>query len=122
MYTGGFMHLVDWHATLVDLAGASNHDSSGTSVWRAILNNGASPREELGIYTGMYGSFYRKGNLKLLTGPSGKTELEIMGWVWPFPGTEKTWSAYLESQKKLAPDQHDVTQLFNLMDDPGENN
>jgi len=69
-YSGGFVHMVDWHATMVMLGHATPlstdppNDVNGTSVWQALLANSASPRTKfIGSESGL---FLRSGNYKLV--------------------------------------------------------
>jgi len=48
-YSKGLVHVMDWHATFRDLAGAKDKagkPTDGVNVWDAILKNHSSPRTE----------------------------------------------------------------------------
>jgi arylsulfatase A-like enzyme len=78
-YTGGFMHLVDWHATLAHLAGVAGSnthgkkvgDIDGYSMWEALISNSPSPREELLIH------YSANGEIGELIGLPSHNELHI---------------------------------------------
>ena len=85
VYEGGLVHVMDWHATFRDLAGAKDKagfPSDGHNVWQAITTNASSPRTEFlhnidpcsghGTCQGVEAS-YRFGDWKLLTGVSEDT-------------------------------------------------
>merc|ERR1711959_73942 len=84
-YMNGFMHVSDWHATFVSLAGATLSPKApldGVDMWSAITSNTASPRKEMlhnydpcsghGACNGVEWS-YRSGDLKLLSGVASDT-------------------------------------------------
>lgn len=81
----GMMHVMDWHATLRDLAGARDKDgfpSDGVDQWTAITSEGPSPRTEFllnidpcsghGACEGGEAA-YRMGDWKLLVNVSADT-------------------------------------------------
>merc|ERR1719399_1301297 len=48
-YSKGLVHIMDWHATFRDLAGAKDKEDKpldGISVWDAIVADSDSPRKE----------------------------------------------------------------------------
>ena len=49
-YSQGLVHVMDWHATFLELAGAKDVATSkpldGVSVWNALLSDSPSPRTE----------------------------------------------------------------------------
>lgn len=76
-YTGGFMHLTDWHMTIAHLGHATPYDgwnpgklpsllSDGMNIWEALVSNGESPRSKEGLINSYLGFIYRKGSYKLL--------------------------------------------------------
>merc|ERR1711972_363101 len=94
---------------------------SGKSMWHAVLENAPSPRSELAVETGK-GSFYRRGEWKLIMADEGKQLLEVEGWRWPKPTADQpTWDQYFDAQFLQAQELHPVTHLFNVKEDPGEN-
>ena len=95
-YSGGFMHLVDWHATLLHLAHATPtsldppNDMNGISMWKHLVDDLPSPRTELISNAtrdnGAGGISFRSGDYKLLMAPSGgKNPMtgENQGFRWP---------------------------------------
>ncbi len=92
-YTGGLIHVMDWHATFAALgAGAGGSDPAaavadaktldGVAVWDALTTGGPSPRNEFlinydpcsghGSCSGIeYG--YRFGDMKLMVGTASDT-------------------------------------------------
>lgn len=95
-YSGGFLHLVDWHATLLHMAHATPssrappNDMDGISLWRQILNDLPSPRKEMILNASAFnaggGVCIRSGDFKLIMAPSGgKNPLtgENQGFRWP---------------------------------------
>jgi len=92
-YSNGLMHVSDWHATFVGLAGATLPPKAaldGMNLWDAITSNTPSPRTEMlhnydpcsghGRCNGVEWS-YRSGDLKLMSGVSEDT------W-YPVPTSE----------------------------------
>ena len=80
VYKGGFMHLVDWHMTLVHLGQATPSESwnpaslplrtDGMNIWEALVGNTKSPRDDVGLINTYRGNIYRKGKYKILVDAS----------------------------------------------------
>jgi len=79
-YTGGYMHVTDWHVTLATLGGATlppKGPMDGHDMWTALTTNGKSPRTEImhnydpcsghGSCSGIEWS-YRSGDMKMTSG------------------------------------------------------
>jgi len=129
MYTGGFMHLVDWHATLAELGGASldsgRFPASGTSVWRALLNNEPSPRQQIAIRSGETGvSYFREGDWVLMTlRRSNALEATVQAPpVYPVPQTDykDNITEFLEYKARHPMEAVKLPALFNIWKDISE--
>lgn len=113
-YMGGFMHLVDWTATLAELGGApadgGRFPFSGKSVWQALLSNGKSPRDSMYIKSGGTGknsaTFFRQGDWVLMSSKSNSTQKVNISAppVFPVPKSDykegrKDFQKYRSSHK-----------------------
>uniref|UniRef100_A0A7S0FUS0 Sulfatase N-terminal domain-containing protein n=1 Tax=Pyrodinium bahamense TaxID=73915 RepID=A0A7S0FUS0_9DINO len=128
IYTGGIMHLVDWHATLAALGGVAprswRYEPSGVSVWRAVLQGAPSPREELFVGSGYDGfGVYRKGDWALIVNRKNFSD-HMVGFMAPlyslpteYNDTAKDFLQYKATQEK---GKVKVPALFNLAEDPGQ--
>jgi arylsulfatase A-like enzyme len=137
-YNAGFMHLVDWHETMVELArlgtstmpvsGASTVGySDGKSVWKSITQN-APPSRDFMIWAEDEGGnnrgwVWRKGDYKLLMNIRvGANDARLYGYSWP----KNTWRDNVNPQKSLfLGGRNGALQfydrfLFNIRQDPGE--
>jgi len=126
MYTGGFMHLVDWHATMAELGGASldtgRFPASGTSVWKAVLSNGKSPRQEIGVKSGYDRmAYFRAGDWVILTA-NGDFDKQVEGSeppVFPVPSHDynDTVPDFLEYKANHPASRAMLPVLYNIWDD-----
>jgi len=91
-YSNGFMHMVDWHATILELAHSSPqsreppNDMDGMCMWDALMQDGPSPRKEFISNVSGRGVAIRYEDYKLVMAPSaGKNPLtgEKQGFRWP---------------------------------------
>lgn len=103
----GLTHVMDWHATLRDLAGAKDKEgrpTDGVDQWPAIVTGGASPRTEFllnidpcaghGACAGGEAA-YRMGDWKLLVNVSDDT------W-YPVPTSEEEERAMAATSGRAA--------------------
>lgn len=108
-YNKGFMHLVDWHATLAQLGHATKHDQKlnssiritlGLSIWDHIRSNRPSPREW--IYNMWRGESFRHGRYKLYRNVSTGVDGDglLFGYHWPVRSEPS--HDYLERQRALS--------------------
>ncbi|CAJ1345925.1 unnamed protein product, partial [Effrenium voratum] len=126
-YTGGFMHLVDWHATLLQLAHSSPtsrevpNDVDGIGLWRALVQDAPSPRTE--FISNISGRAIRSGDYKLVWTSEGKSPLgENQGIRWPVRDVEN--QEYLSLYDSALPGSGWTPpvqwKLFNIRTDPTE--
>jgi len=140
-YTGGFMHLVDWHMSLVHLGHATPSASwnpaslplrsDGMNVWEALTGNSHSPRNDEGLINSYNGFTYRKGKFKISIGAeigepgaSGSGRYLNPGQFWKVQ-EQSTWS--FNSVLRLSSPEgcstkprSDGLRLYNIDDDPAE--
>jgi len=125
-YTGGFMHLVDWHATLAELGGASldagPFPASGKSVWRAVLNNEPSPRQSIAVNSGVDGlTYFRRGDWVLvsMTSNASKKAVRPAPPVYPVPVHDypDTLSNFLKYRAAHPGSKVKIPALFSIWDD-----
>jgi len=103
-YTGGYMAMRDWHATIAELGNYTGvMDPDALSMWKAITTNGPSPRTEMitGQTKGGKGLSFRMktdgGDWKLYK------DIQVGGkyaHVWPIK-TEPDDYKFLRQQKKI---------------------
>ena len=127
----GLMHAVDWHPTILDLAGvnSSRNDMDGVSQWEAIRLGGASPRTELvynldDAFLATQGhAAIRVGDYKLIQGYPGP----FNDWYKPDEVYETTVDYIGENElyEKLTKRDYEVNReiftgegLYNLKNDP----
>jgi arylsulfatase A-like enzyme len=142
-YSKGLVHVMDWHATFRDLAGAKDKEDKpldGLSVWDAIVADTDSPRKEFLVnvdpcsghgacsgeefafrYQGCVGSDC--GDWKLVDTPSGAGWIPIVD-VYQCSGhggceAPSAWSGTGSPKRYQDPSDWGV-QLFNLDADPNE--
>merc|ERR1712216_416022 len=84
-YTGGLMHVTDWHATLAALGGATLAPKApldGIDMWNALTSGAASPRTEILLNHDPCAGHkscvgvewaYRLGDMKMMTGVNNDT-------------------------------------------------
>jgi len=111
------LHMVDWHPTLLRLAGAAPAAGplDGRDLWPALTDPGAPPvRDEILINAAPGTGALRRGDWKLVL----NGQLRYKGGT---PPPDFAW-ADLAAEAKLRPDDLARTQveLFNLAVDPGE--
>jgi len=110
-FSGGAMHLVDWHATITELArlgldampvsdrGTVGY-SDGKSVWKAICTNSLLPMARM---------FWSMGNTKAYIEGDYKIMIHVhSNWGLPFTLRNKNLKVV-------------QTNLFNIKNDPAEN-
>eukprot|EP00435_Cladocopium_sp_Y103_P042759 s477_g11.t2 len=134
-YSGGFLHLVDWHATLLHMAHATPssrappNDVDGVSLWRQILNDSPSPREDMIFNASAFntggGLCIRSGDFKLIMAPSGgKNPMtgENQGFRWPVRviGNADYLSLYDVDPLGSTWTKGADWKLFNIRTDPSE--
>lgn len=134
VYTKGLVHVMDWHATIRDLAGAKDgaKTTDGVSVWEAITQNKDSPRTEFlvnidpcsghGSCQGTEAA-YRSGDWKLITGAASDTYYPVptttgSSQALPVSDNFGGWGGWSGTQK--FPPSPAVDQLYNISADPGE--
>ncbi len=111
------LHMVDWHPTLLRLAGAAPAAGplDGRDLWPALTDPSAPPvRDEILINAAPGTGALRRGGWKLVL----NGQLHYKGGT---PPPDFTW-ADLAAEAKLGPGDHarQQVELFNLADDPGE--
>lgn len=147
VYTGGFVHVMDWHATFLELAGASNSTGLPTdsvSVWPAIMQNSSSPRTEIALniescngllqtsncnYTigGYAQAAYRQGDYKLLLGVHYDIIIPVLDGA-SNASAEVDWYGFPTASGGVKFNEAawlkngfgQTNWLFNLRDDPSE--
>lgn len=149
-YEGGLVHVMDWHATFLELAGATLSPKApidGVSVWRAITENMRSPRSELlHNYDPCSGGgphatscqgveyAYRMGDWKLLCGvrndtyyplPDGSStsdSLSAKPVVHMDAASGSVWWDHYQGVSGILPndDSPSSCQLYNITADPTE--
>lgn len=111
------LHMVDWHVTLLRLAGArapSGVALDGRDLWPALLGDPRPIREEILINAAPGTGALRRGDWKLVV----NGQLKFKGGT---PGGNFSWAELLK-ESKLPPQDADREQfeLFDLAADPGE--
>lgn len=118
VYTGGFMHLVDWHMTVAHLGHATPYDewnpadlasvpSDGLNIWEAVTSNGPSPRNEVGLINSYLGWSTRNGKFKVVWDP-------VRGFRDP------PLEDIPQDSKCARQSRSDGVRMFNIDDDPRE--
>ncbi|CAE7028312.1 Arsi [Symbiodinium natans] len=131
MYSNGFMHLVDWHATILQLAHTSPasrappNDLDGESLWNSLMQDAPSPRSEFISNVSGRGAAIRFGDYKLVLAPSGGRNPftgEVQGLRWPVRSIDNV--EYLATYDGQAAGPGWVLpkrwKLFNIRTDPTE--
>ena len=111
------LHMVDWHPTLLRLAGATSAQSplDGRDLWPALVDpKAATVRDEILINAAPGTGALRRGDWKLVV----NGHLRYKGGT---PRADFTWAELAEEAKLQPADvaRHQV-ELFNLASDPGE--
>lgn len=107
------LHIVDWHPTLLKLAGASLDQPlalDGKDAWPAITEGAPSPHEAILYNSTPYNGAIRMGDWKLVTN----------GHLADSEGPGNDTAATAKKKKKRAAKKQD--ELFNLAEDPNEKN
>lgn len=111
------LHMVDWHVTLLRLAGASPAAGvtlDGRDLWPALIGNPHLVREEILINAAPGTGALRRGDWKLVV----NGHLKFKGGT---PGANFAWANLLEESRLPREDaSRKKIELFNLADDPGE--
>ena len=97
------LHIVDWHPTLLKLAGAKPKQElalDGRDCWPALTKGAASPHQEILINASPLGGAIRTGDWKLVINGQRRT-----------PGNDDWRKAVSEEEE---------VELFNLAEDPSE--
>lgn len=125
VWQGGLMHVMDWHATLRDLAGAADKPgfaTDGVSTWAAIVGDAASPRTEFPInidpLTGE--KAFRMGDWKLLLSCGNDTWYPIPTSAADEARLHRTAGRAGPGGSVLFPPSAAVNALFDLSADPNE--
>jgi arylsulfatase A-like enzyme len=111
------LHMVDWHPTLIHLAGASLPETpiDGRNLWSALVGSNDAPlHDEILINAAPGTGALRRGDWKLVR----NGQLRFKGGT---PPPAFSWADLLK-ESKLPPGDAALQQveLFNLADDPGE--
>jgi arylsulfatase A-like enzyme len=111
------LHMVDWHPTLLRLAGARPAVGvalDGRDLWAALMGDTRPIRDEILINAAPGTGALRRGDWKLVV----NGQLRFKGGT---PDAKFSWADLLR-ESKLPPEDADREQieLFNLADDPGE--
>ena len=111
------LHMVDWHPTLLRLAGATPAPGplDGRDLWPALVDpKAAAVRDEILINAAPGTGALRRGDWKLVV----NGHLRYKGGT---PRADFTW-AELAEEAKLQPadNAHQQVELFHLASDPGE--
>lgn len=142
-YSKGLVHVMDWHATFRDLAGAKDKEGKpldGLNVWDAIVADEDSPRKEFlvnidpcsghGTCSGEESAFRFQGcvdtdcgDWKLVDTPSGTGWIPVVD-IYQCSGhggceAPSSWSGSEKPAAYRDPSDWGV-QLFNLSEDPNE--
>jgi arylsulfatase A-like enzyme len=111
------LHIVDWHATLLRLAGtppAAGVKLDGHDLWPALLGEPRLVRQEVLINAAPGTGAFRRGDWKLVINGHLRYKAES-------PGPHFSWTE-IAQKSGLTPEEASRQQieLFNLADDPGE--
>lgn len=111
------LHMVDWHVTLLRLAGAepaSGRPRDGRDLWPALLGDRRPIHEEILINAAPGTGALRRGDWKFVL----NGHLRFKGGA---PGPDFSWTELLR-ESGLPPEDaaREQIELFNLADDPGE--
>ncbi|XP_068209803.1 arylsulfatase B-like [Palaemon carinicauda] len=116
------LHVTDWYATLVGLAGGSvPENTDGFDQWEALTQDAVSPRTSF-VYnlnsgfnsTGLSGAI-RKGEYKLLVGVKGGQ------WIEPPEGFDEHEPINDGGACEIS-GENETIELYNVIDDPEERN
>merc|ERR1711972_1080696 len=88
------MGIHDWHMTAAHLGhatpsegwnpgGLSSVLTDGVNIWEALISNGKSPRNDIGLINSFGGWTYRKGAYKVVFGPYGTDSGNPGGYLDP---------------------------------------
>ncbi len=111
------LHMVDWHATLLKLAGARPGDGvalDGRDLWPALLGDPTAVDDAILINAAPDTGALRRGDWKLVING------QLRYWA-ESPGPDFSWEKLLAASG-LPPGNanRQELELFNLADDPGE--
>lgn len=109
------LHMVDWHPTLLRLAGAKPAEAlDGRDLWAALTGEAKPIHEEILINAAPGTGALRRGDWKLVV----NGQLKFKGAT---PPASFSWADLLRESKLPAEDaERKQIELFNLADDPGE--
>ncbi len=111
------LHMVDWHATLLKLAGARPAPAApldGRDVWPALLGKPGAIHDDILINAAPATGALRRGDWKLVINGQLRFKAEA-------PGPDFSWEKLLVASGLPAEDaKRQQLELFNLAEDPGE--